>query len=564
MQILPAWDSALSIGSSLSILRTVALKHCNDASLPHDHPLYVAIENRDWLKVIGYEISYDENWDTMSLIHVRQAQALFSKLEPLPLQVDKEEVAVSKFMATEESCRELNKTLSMIDCGKLISMLPQGVRLIERARRKIYRILGSVPSLSELPLAFGPGATTSVKRSESCPANKFAGGLKCSFDLYASGLLPGLLRELPHWTAALDSSWSVDDDGWLVEWHDVEIVPGKLEFVPKNAKTYRSICVEPVLNGLLQKGIGKYMERRLRSFGLDIRDQTANRRLARRGSLERRVATLDLSSASDLISTQLVKMLLPPEWFTLLSAARTSHVTYKGESLFLEKFSGMGNGFTFPLETLIFYAITSSACDGVLGEDLGVYGDDIVCPVETADRVMWALTFCGFSVNEEKSFYRGGPFCESCGHDYYKGVNVRPYYQKDLVDGVSLFAWHNHYKRLGLDEYANLVRGFIPRDMRIYGPDGYGDGHLVSEVYPRVYKPTHLERGYGGYCFETYTFESPWRTPRHPGDWVSPLYSTYIGAGRDFSCKKSKHGYPLWGLPGRSGYNRTLIYTLRG
>ena len=91
----------------------------------------------------------------------------------------------------------------------------------------------------------------------------------------------------------------------------------------------------------------------------------------------------------------------------------------------------MGNGFTFPLETLIFWALTASACEGDV-DSVSVYGDDIICPRERADDVIDTLTMCGFKINLEKSFVEG-PFRESCGCDYYKGIDIRPFYKKEPV-----------------------------------------------------------------------------------------------------------------------------------
>jgi len=74
----------------------------------------------------------------------------------------------------------------------------------------------------------------------------------------------------------------------------------------------------------------------------------------------------------------------------------------------------MGNGFTFPLETLIFWALTRAVCGSTA--TVSAYGDDIICPSDRAEDVIAVLTEVGFSVNLEKSFWNG-PFRESCGSD---------------------------------------------------------------------------------------------------------------------------------------------------
>jgi hypothetical protein len=185
---------------------------------------------------------------------------------------------------------------------------------------------------------------------------------------------------------------------------DVAIVPGKLQFVPKNAKTYRSIVVEPILNTFAQKGVGTYLKGRLALSGVKTDDQQRNQRLARQGSISGSLATIDLSMASDTISKELVANLLPLDWFTFLSQFRTGSVEYQGQVLNLEKFSSMGNAFTFELETLIFYALAWSTCD-YLNLPTGwtaAYGDDLVVPTEAVSLLSWVLNMCGFSVNTEK------------------------------------------------------------------------------------------------------------------------------------------------------------------
>jgi len=101
-----------------------------------------------------------------------------------------------------------------------------------------------------------------------------------------------------------------------------------------------------------------------------------------------------------------------------------------GEEHVNEMFSSMGNGFTFELESLLFWAIVKTTCylTGTRGI-VSVYGDDIICPTEASNDVQWALEFFGFQVNTEKSFSTG-PFRESCGGHYYDGFDITPFYVK--------------------------------------------------------------------------------------------------------------------------------------
>lgn len=569
MQVSTCWDEELPLPDTLSILETLSLRHAHLGGLV-GRRIAALIKSRDYASICAFELElHSWNWNVQELFHCRQSLAFFTKMEELDIGIDKEQVAFTKFVESESACLLTNNIFRSFESGCL-SFQPDVVNMLHVARRKIERVLGVAPELGELALRLGPGATTSIKKRDACPQNKFAARATCSDNLYHSLYLQPLLRELPAWLDCHTSAYTIDDEGYLVAKTELDLTPGRLEFVPKNARTYRAIVVEPMLNGLLQAGIGDYMSKRLKRAGLDISDQSKNKNLARVASLTGGLSTLDLSSASDSISYQLVKYLLPERWFALLNSARSCSVSYKGSEYHLNKFSSMGNGFTFPLETLIFWAISRAASPS--GE-VSVYGDDIICPTEFTPSVIRMLSLCGFTVNSEKSFVHG-PFRESCGGDYYLGISVRPFYQKHLVSGLSLFVLHNFYQRLLDDEGALLVRSYIPRPLRLYGPDGYGDGHLITGDYPKVFKSKLLRKGYCGHFFETYSLLGRRSISRYPGDYVSPLYSIYRKARAPLSThlnedlyyestrvEMSKSNRPIWVLPGHEGYKKMEIYT---
>jgi len=558
------WVTALPLKDSLSVLKKSALCAAREGGTV-GHVILGLIQSESWLELCDFKLEYHEHWNVYELIKCRQALAFFQKLEPLPLGLDRERAAWEKFEQAEADCKLTNSLFRGIASGR-VNLRASDVRLLEVARRKIGIVLGQLPNWESLNLRFGPGATTDVKKLSANPMRKFAAGMQCSEWLLHSGHLQSILRELPHWpTAVGGNSWFVDDEGWLTESVPIGIRSGVLSFVPKNAKSYRAIVTEPSINGLAQAGLGDHIAKRLRKVGVDIRDQTRNARLAREGSLTNELSTLDLSSASDTIAYELVRFLLPDRWFDVLNATRSHSVTYKRKDYHLEKFSSMGNGFTFPLETLIFWALTVAACDGD-AHQVSVYGDDIICPSRYTGRVVSALQLCGFTVNTEKSF-TDGPFRESCGHDYYKGFDIRPAYVKELVSCRDLFRLHNFFYRQHDVEAAERIKSDIPPDLRLTGPDGYGDGHLLDVDWLPSRKKGHVERGYGGWCFDTFSLGARREVSRYPGDWVSPLYSIYrrgdlSAAGVESPQQFDKGGSPYWGLPGSKGYKRISIYTL--
>jgi hypothetical protein len=306
---------------------------------------------------------------------------------------------------------------------------------------------------------------------------------------------------------------------------------------------------------MYQLAIGEVLARRMLRWGLDIRDQTRNQRLAREGSITGLLATGDLKSASDLNALELVRFLVDEDWFSLLSSFRDTRVILgPKQTHVLEKFSTMGNGYTFPLETIIFYALVwASSLDR---RTISVYGDDIICASSDWPAVAQTLNDVGHVPNLKKS-YATGPFRESCGKDYVSGIDVRPYHQKELVSNQTLFVLHNFYVRNYDDEAAALVLTHIHPACRIYGPDGYGDGHLLGDWTGKRIK---RDMGYCGRTFETFSKVSKRSKKVLPGDWVATLYSIYCGEEReqplsaDYSLIKT--------FSGSSKYKRTRIYAL--
>ena len=116
--------------------------------------------------------------------------------------------------------------------------------------------------------------------------------------------------------------------------------------------------MEPLLNGFVQKGTDLEMRRLLRKVGIDLSDQSHNQRLAKRGSEGgfNPYCTIDLSAASDSLSYEVVKSFLPAEWFEYLCDIRAPRFLLAGadHTERYEKFCSMGNGFCFPLQTLLF------------------------------------------------------------------------------------------------------------------------------------------------------------------------------------------------------------------
>jgi hypothetical protein len=234
----------------------------------------------------------------------------------------------------------------------------------------------------------------------------------------------------------------------------------KICVVPKNDQIGRTICVEPSLNMFYQLGLGSILEDGLKTaFGIDLSLQpSVNKHMARIGSRTGSFATIDLKSASDSISLDMARWCVPDKllnWLIFLRSPSTK--LPDGRDIELKMLSSMGNGYTFPFQTIIFACVVASVykLKGYpikrvalkrVGHDIspdlrssqsfrignfGVFGDDIIVRSDCYRMVCRLLHLLGFTVNADKSFNSGG-FRESCGGDYLRGRDIRGIYLKCL------------------------------------------------------------------------------------------------------------------------------------
>lgn len=508
-----AWDRSLATKDTNLVLLGLAQWHLQQCSTN-------LIETGQLIKradFLGLGRMSVPTWlNANDFYHHRQVKAFFQKRKDLSdPAVDKKAAAWKSFIEAEELCRQTNSIFRSRAEGRFY-FAPRVESVLYASQRKIARILGDLPSLETLFLRFGPGATTLTKKKNASARRKLSSAFACSED--SLGLIAEVLEEMPAWTT--------DDGSEELTVCDVLVTDDVIEFAPKTFEIDRTIAKTSVVTGMVQLGVGDYMADRLRTEGVDIRDQSRNQRLARVGSIDGSLGTADLTNASNCVSRLLVMDQFPYEWYDfLVRLTSTNVITPSGDRLATEMFSTMGNGFTFPVETLIFYAFAKSVCEelGLTGE-VAVYGDDIVLPTEGYELLAQVLTATGFMLNKAKSFF-DGPFRESCGRDWYLGLDVRPCFIKGPLSGASLFVLHNYYRRRGLTEPAARLVDLLDDSLRVYGPEGFGDGHLLGEYHLEPYR---RDRGWSGYTFETFTF-LPKRVYYSLGaDYVFPSYSIYV------------------------------------
>lgn len=457
---------------------------------------------------VGIDPTSYRECDTETFRDDYLAVSLLSKADYLNTGVDREAVAMEKFHASEQACAATNVRLRTVSAWEGTTDPLSAPSILCAARNKIESVLGPF-SWDEAArhMRFGPGATFNTPRSRADAYYKF-GQLRPATTKGNAMVASVAIAMDPRWymhLAGIETGTSFCMPGGAAICGLLEYVEGnRVVTVPKNAKTDRTIAIEPLMNSFVQMGIGGVMTDRLKRVGIDLSSQERNQILAWDGSLTGCLSTIDLSAASDSVSTELVRRILPPDWYDACCSARCEvGVLPSGDEIRYQKFSSMGNGFTFPLETLIFWGILSALMDRYDGMErrTAVYGDDIICPTAVAGWLIDVLAWVGFKTNPDKSFTTGW-FRESCGMHFFAGSDVTPIYiSNDVVTEIEVIKLCNLIRRYarrrcpywGLDGrfrgvYQQLVGRLRSHLRRPSIPDGYGDSALfgdLDEVTPR-------------------------------------------------------------------------------
>jgi hypothetical protein len=491
-------ESSPGRDGSIKLLDAVFHSLCQAINSPRSQTAFLLWKHKEWAQLVSLETDP---------LHYRDADAfandyLISKfLAKYPdfrhEDLDPEGKALQTFLDCETACKETNRRfIELRESPELWA--PEMRRVFLSARRKIALVLGE-PDLDRISSEFGwgPGATTSTSGSQTSAYVKF----KSRLDVTSNSLMMGhcCINSTPAWLNCQLQTDEFPSVAVSLVREAFNVVRGnEIVFVPKNAKTLRVIAKEPHVNSYLQRGFGREIRRLLKHrAGQDLKDQTKNQRLAQLGSLNGEFSTIDLSGASDTISTEVVRFLLPEKWFRLLDMIRSKqgYLRKEGHWIHFAKFSSMGNGCTFELESLIFWALCGAAQDYQDDSFVSVYGDDIVITARHYESVVSVIQYAGFVVNEAKSF-KDGPFRESCGKDYFDGIDVRPIFLKEAISSVeTLYRLANAIRRYShrrsltgsycdvrfLNAWKQVVSA-IPEFFKNFKiPEGFGDcGLLVN------------------------------------------------------------------------------------
>jgi hypothetical protein len=410
---------------------------------------------------------------------------------------------------------ETNRTVGLF--GNSLSRLSP--RLLDSARRHVQSVLYRVREREIIP-SHGPGAVTTTKQWWSKVYSSIEQTYPYSdyFSLY---------QNQEHC-----SSWDNAEH--------LDTITAKLIAVPKDSRGPRLICVHPAESIWIQQGLRRELERAISLHRhqpgpwprghIQFDDQSVNGRIALSSSRSRRYATIDMKEASDRISEPLVQILFGSKykWFGACRAQKFfipklgQLANVRGD---LYSYAPMGNATTFPVQSLVFWAICVASLQHHGFHQPGavfVFGDDIIIPSEATEVVINDLESFGLLVNRTKSFWRGA-FRESCGVDAYKGVNVTPVRWKTTIDAEhvsglqSLSDMAMRLRLAGYDEAAVTAYQILRKRFRsIYGKElfltnntDHGGIAEYSACGSLVFRDAYWHSDYQWYHSPVWRFELP-------------------------------------------------------
>ena len=368
---------------------------------------------------------------TDSIIAVRQLCYLAKKIEVEPT-LQRVNSALDSFVLCEDDLKRRDSEWTADD-------LREFSRMSALLFGDIFDEVNNLVETFQLLPKHGPGAT----------ADYLKGNQKWTFPEWTERMEP----VLPYVEYGVPNYRHFDPDSVTIL-PVAQERPVRVTAVPKTRKTPRLIAIEPTCMQYMQQAFLKAFSSRLDRGGVTpstcsfvgLHSQLPNQELARRGSIDGSLATLDLSEASDRVSNQLVIELFRP-WPGLsegIQACRSRTADLgNGKVLRLSKFASMGSAVCFPIEamvftTLVFLGIQDAESRRLQHRDfvkfrgkVRVFGDDIIIPTHYANFVIQRLEAFGLKVNTSKSFWNGS-FRESCGGDYFKGERVTPLRLKKL------------------------------------------------------------------------------------------------------------------------------------
>ncbi len=464
---------------SQQLLRVITAL-CDDVATPRSALVKDLVYRGEWIQLQKLKTSPSDYQDALSYWKDALVTDLLRKCD-IPSGIDKKDAAVRTFYSCEAENKRTNLRLESYLEESFFIEDPRDtaiVSFIDDWRKDIRAVLSALPD--HLAMRFGKGSTYGDKGQLITIPDKMSGRPTITEDAQC-------LK--PFWFETAWYSSLCDQSPHLSE---PELVRGnRFSSVPKTGLTDRGICIEPSLNISFQLDVGRLIKTRLRRIGIDLlHGQNVHRERAQASSFLDTDATIDMSNASDTLCRVLPKLVLPNLWWELLNSLRSPMTLIGGKQVRLEKFSSMGNGFTFELETLIFATLARLVVsrEGGNADRVSCYGDDLIVPKKHVRSVLAALAYFGFTPNKAKTFSEG-PFRESCGGDFFHGRPVRAHYLENLPNEPHQWiSLANGLRRVGLSDpldpgrFRYLRRAWqrcldaLPSGIRrLRGPEALGD-----------------------------------------------------------------------------------------
>jgi hypothetical protein len=420
---------------------------------------------------------------------IRQLTLMYSKVA-IDCTDARKKAAIQGYIECEKEVHEKDKEISMAALNELSAM---SFQLFGNVFNEIERKLVS----EQLMPKHGPGAT----------ADRLRGNAK--YDVVE---WPARLNHSFPWDSyAIPNPRYADTEMyWDPERPQLNFLepgaerPVRVITVPKTLKTPRIIAIEPTAMQYAQQSLRDvfydYLEKREvsgnffgdglnASFGMiGFEHQEPNQLLAKEGSFDGSLATLDLSEASDRVSNRHVMALFSrfPQLLVGIQDCRSTKAAVPDHGIIrLAKFASMGSALTFPMEAMVFLTIIFLGIQDALNRPLTrrdilsfrdsvrVYGDDLIFPTDYVLSVMNRLDLYGYKVNPRKSFWTG-KFRESCGSEFYAGVDVTiqrvrrefPSSRSDVQEIISLVSLRNRLWEAGfrstVEWLDKQVGNFLP------------------------------------------------------------------------------------------------------
>jgi hypothetical protein len=566
-----AVDTALSSGRTLKVR---GFKLPSDSVIP---------KFLGWLLMRVFNTAGDElvSPDPTAYAHFKQLTHLLYKLE-LPYDKTTEETVIESFINVDHAigqqapCSDAVSVASGYCCRSGSWRSDEWLR---QARALVARVVTPLDPTGIKP-RHGPGAvSTGESTCEKSNFSRIYSRLEVAFPFteWFYFNLNHVVDAIPAYDPRITT---------------LEHTTAKVVLVPKDSRGPRLISCEPLEIQWIQQGLKTLLVERIESFPLtkgfvNFTDQSVNRKLALEGSKDGRWVTLDMKDASDRVSLELVKYLFQDNALLLaaLLAARSDQTKLpNGTVVTLNKFAPMGSAVCFPVEALVFWALSVSAIRCTRNDrklpPVYVYGDDIIVRDSDYTTLLHHLPQVGLMFNVNKCctarFLR-----ESCGCDAYVGVDVTPvklktvwsYRRSDPKCLESYTAFYNAMYGKGHFHAAEFVRkelesvyGLLPRTNNYVVAD---NGAYVAQCscpalvcnepsapYNRaLYKPRH-RKGCKPFLFyaEYYCWTSVPAKVKSPFDGYSELL-------RRYSVDYGPHG-GVYALVRRNRLKRTWIRDL--